>query len=106
MRSLGIGGVLSAIAEWNPAKARLNFQKHAVSFDEAVTVFSDLLSLTIPDPLHSEDETRFVIIGESIRKRLLVVVHTDRGERVRIISARRATPTERRMYEENAENQI
>ena len=96
---------MSAIAEWDPAKARRNFQKHAVSFDEAVTVFSDVLSLTIPDPVHSEDETRFVIIGESIRQRLLVIVHTDRDERVRIISARRATLTERRMYEENAKNQ-
>ena len=92
---------MSAIVEWDPTKARRNLQKHGISFDEAVTIFSDVLSLTIPDPLHSEDETRFIIMGESIRKRLLVVVHTDRGEKIRIISARRATLTERDKYEEN-----
>jgi uncharacterized DUF497 family protein len=96
---------LSVIVEWDPAKARRNINKHGISFNEAVTVFSDTLSLTISDPLHSENEARFIIIGESIRKRILVVVHTDRGEKIRIISARRATMSERRKYEENTETQ-
>jgi len=59
------------------------------------------VSLTIPDPLHSEDEERFVIIGESMQRKPLVVVHTDRGDTIRIISARVATSRERSMYEEN-----
>ena len=88
--------------EWDPVKARRNKEKHDVTFDEASAAFEDPLSLTIPDPLHSEDEARFVLIGVSRRGRLLVVVHTDRGERVRIISARGATAKERRQYEENA----
>jgi hypothetical protein len=89
--------------EWDPEKARLNFKTHGISFDEASTAFRDPLSMTIDDPLHSEDEQRFVLIGQSIRGRLLVVVHTERGDRIRIISARLAKSKERRRYEENEE---
>ena len=86
--------------EWDQTKAESNLEKHDVSFDEAATAFGDPLSLTIPDPDHSEDEERFVLLGESYVTRLLVVVHTERGERIRIISARLATRNERVNYEE------
>jgi len=87
--------------EWDSRKARANRLKHGVSFDEASTAFGDPLSITISDPLHSQDEERFVLIGASIRNRLLVVVHTERGGRIRIISARTAAKRERLGYEEN-----
>lgn len=86
--------------EWDPDKAASNEAKHEVPFDEAATVFGDPMSLTIPDPGHSEDEDRFIVLGQSFRGRLLVVVHADREDRTRIISARLVTPTERRSYEE------
>ncbi|MDI6739767.1 MAG: BrnT family toxin [Candidatus Edwardsbacteria bacterium] len=89
--------------EWDPKKARRNLKKHGVSFDEASPAFQDTRSTTIPDPLHSEDEERFVLLGRSHLDRLLVVVHTERGDRIRIISARRADRKERLRYEENAE---
>ncbi len=85
--------------EWDEGKARLNLQKHGVSFDEATTVFRDTFSLTIDDPLHSDEEDRLIIIGTSNRARLLVVVHVDRETTIRSISARRATRREREMYE-------
>jgi len=84
--------------EWDEKKAKQNIKKHKVSFEEAATVLADPLSLTIPDPLHSEEEDRFVTMGTSIRGRLLVVVHTERGDAIRIISARLATRRERRAY--------
>jgi uncharacterized protein len=86
--------------EWNPQKARTNLHKHGVSFDEATTAFLDIFSLTGDDPDHSGDEERFVTFGISNTGRLLVVAHTDRDERIRIISARPATPSERKLYEE------
>jgi hypothetical protein len=86
--------------EWDPQKAEANVKKHGVTFEEAVTVFGDPVSVTIGDPLHSAGEHRFVIIGRSQQGRILVVVHTERGERIRLISARRATKHERRQYEE------
>ncbi|ASC72596.1 hypothetical protein XM38_035540 [Halomicronema hongdechloris C2206] len=86
--------------EWNPDKAGLNIEKHGVSFREAATVFNDPLSVTFPDPDHSIGENRYVIIGVSRVGQLLVVAHTDRGEKVPIISARKATRQERRFYEE------
>ena len=86
--------------EWNSNKAESNYEKHNVSFEEAATVFNDLLSVTFPDPDHSIGESRYVIIGVSRFGQLLVVSHTDRGEKVRIISARKATRQERRFYEE------
>lgn len=91
---------MSLTFEWDDAKAQQNERKHLVSFEEAATVFADPLALTIDDPMHSQQEDRFVTIGESARSRLLVVVHTDRDERVRIISARAATSRERRDYEQ------
>ena len=90
---------MRATVEWDNTKARRNFKKHGVSFEEAATLFTDPLSSTIEDPLHSEDEDRFVIIGQSIQGRILVVVHTDRGDKIRIISARVATASERKQYE-------
>jgi uncharacterized DUF497 family protein len=87
--------------EWDDQKARTNLAKHGVSFEEATTVFGDPLSLTIPDPAHSETEDRFIILGHSHRQRLLVVVHTERGDNLRIISARPASRRERKDYEES-----
>jgi uncharacterized protein len=86
--------------EWDPKKEAKNIGKHKVAFSEAATVFADTLSTTVPDPDHSEDEDRYIIIGLSQRHRLLMVAHTERGERIRIISARPLTPTEREAYEE------
>jgi uncharacterized DUF497 family protein len=77
--------------EWNSDKAKLNLEKHGVFFQEAATVFNDPLSVTFPDPDHSIGENRYVIIGISRFGQLLVVAHTDQGEKVRIISARKAT---------------
>jgi uncharacterized DUF497 family protein len=85
--------------EWDPAKAEANLRKHGVSFEEAVTAFSDALSSTIPDPLHSVGESRCVLIGLSSAGRLVVVVHVDRGAKIRLISARPATRKERNQYE-------
>ena len=92
---------MALLFEWDREKARSNLAKHGVSFDEASTVFESLLSVTIPDPLHSEGERRFVLIGYSHQGRLLVVVHTDRGDRIRIVSARPATRQERLHYEKD-----
>jgi uncharacterized protein len=94
---------MSLSFEWDGQKAKKNLKKHGVSFDEASTVFADPLTRTIPDPLHSEDEDRFVALGESEKRRLLVVVFTDRGENIRIISARPASRRERKDYEEGDE---
>lgn len=89
--------------EWDPEKAESNLQKHGVSFAEAASVFFDVLSITVPDPLHSDAEDRFVITGLSYQQRHLVVVHLDRGDRIRIIMARLATPAERKKYESGVE---
>ena len=89
--------------EWNPEKAAINLRKHNISFQEAATVFDDSLSVTFPDPDHSIGENRYVIIGMSRSGQLLVVSHTDRENRTRIISARRATRQERRFYEEGSQ---
>lgn len=97
---------MSIIVEWDPTKARQNLKKHKVSFEEAATVFHDTLSSTIDDPLHSEDEERFVTIGESIQRRVLVVVHTDRDDRIRIISARPVIAHERKIYEQGNKNSV
>lgn len=88
--------------EWDPRKEQSNQRKHRVGFREASTVFGDPLSITVPDPDHSIGEERFVILGVSRERRLLVVVHTMRGERVRLISARAATKHEREQYQEIA----
>ena len=86
--------------EWDPEKARANLAKHGISFEEAMQAFLDPLSVTILDPNHSEGEDRFVLLGQSAGGRLLVVVHTDRGDAIRLISARRATRREHRAYEQ------
>lgn len=87
--------------EWDESKALLNERKHGVSFDEAVTVFADPLSLTVVDGAHSDEEDRFVDIGESSDGRLLVVVYSEHNETIRIISCRSATRAERRTYEQS-----
>ena len=86
---------------WDPPKAKSNLEKHGVSFEEASTAFQDTLSLTIDDPLHSINEERLILIGISQENRVLVVVHTERGDNIRIISARKATNKERKSYESN-----
>jgi uncharacterized protein len=85
--------------EWDPTKARSNLQKHGVSFYEAATVLRDRFGITTYDPDHSEVEDRFITIGISGSRRLLMVSHTDRGNRIRIISARELTRAEREAYE-------
>jgi len=85
--------------EWNPEKAKRNYTKHKVTFEEAVTVFYDPLSATFDDPHHSIDEMRLITIGLSSTGRLLVVSHTEKGKVLRIISARSATAQERKRHE-------
>jgi uncharacterized DUF497 family protein len=86
--------------EWDDEKADANLTKHGVSFDEAKTIFDDLLYVDFYDPDHSYDEHRYIIIGESQQKRLLIVSYTERDEIVRLISAREVTRSERETYEE------
>ena len=86
--------------EWDERKAASNLRKHGVSFEEAASAFGDPLSLTIPDPDHSEDEQRWVLLGMTERHRLVVVAHIEQADTVRLIGARLATPAERRNYEE------
>lgn len=85
---------------WHPAKARANFIKHGVSFQEAETAFADPLAWIYPDPLHSEEELREILIGQSAAGRVLLVCFTERENSVRIYSAREPTQNERRKYEE------
>jgi uncharacterized protein len=94
---------MGLLFEWDHKKARLNIKRHGVSLDEASTAFRDSFSRTIGDPLHSATEERLVLVGRSIRGRLLVVVHVERGDRIRIISARLATRKERLKHEEDEE---
>lgn len=86
--------------EWNNDKAASNLSKHEVSFEEAKTVFDDPLYVDFYDPDHSEDEERYLIVGQSSRGRLLIVSYTERGDSIRLISAREVTRTEREVYEE------
>jgi hypothetical protein len=87
--------------EWDAEKARENATKHGVTFDEGLTVFGDPLANIFDDPDHSGVERRELIIGHSVKHRLLVVAYAGRSRRIRFISARRATPQERRDYEQN-----
>ena len=87
--------------EWDEQKAAANLAKHGVSFEEAKTVFDDQLYIDLYDPEHSEDEHRYIIIGESRSGRLLIVSYTERDEVTRLISAREVTSTERETYEES-----
>ncbi len=91
---------MSLSFEWDEGKAKENLKKHRVGFDEATTIFTDPYSITVPDPDHSRDEQRYIDIGSSDKGRALVVVYTERGSIIRIVSCRKATPSERRMYEE------
>ncbi len=91
-----------SIFRWDPQKARSNLRKHGVSFEGAGSVFRDTLSTTIGDPLHSFEEERFVPLGLSDRGRILVVVHSELRNAIRIISARIATRSERKRYDEGA----
>lgn len=86
--------------EWDSRKDAQNRRKHGVSFHEAATVFGDPLALSYPDPDHSVTEKRFLTVGKSTAQHLLIVAHADRGESIRIISARETTPRERIQYEE------
>jgi uncharacterized DUF497 family protein len=86
--------------EWDRNKAASNLKKHGISFPEAATVFGDPLSITFPDPEHSIDESRYITIGLSINRKIIILAHADRENRIRIISARLATRKERRFYEE------
>ena len=91
---------MGLIFEWDKRKATGNVRKHGVSFEEAATVFGDDLSITIPDPGHSVGEQRYLTVGFSEDGRLVVVAHADRGDTIRIISARKATRREKKQYEE------
>ena len=86
--------------DWDPQKDKNNVKKHALSFEEAATVFYDPLSASFHDPDHSKEDSRFITIGYSSRNRLCVVVHTERENTLRIISARQATVRERKRHEE------
>ena len=86
--------------EWSASKARLNAEKHGVTFDEAATAFRDPLARIFDDPVHSSGEHRELLVGHSRRARLIVVSFAERGDRIRIISARNATKRERRDYEQ------
>ncbi|MGV2832042.1 BrnT family toxin [Myxosarcina sp. GI1(2024)] len=86
--------------EWSENKAASNLSKHGVSFEEAKTVFDDPFYVDFYDPDHSEDEERYLIIGASNRGRLLIVSYTERGDSIRLISARELTRAERKAYEE------
>jgi hypothetical protein len=92
----------SLIFEWDDSKSDSNVAKHGISFLEAASVFHDDLGLLKHDPVHSDGENRFLLIGISFERRILTVVHVERGERIRIISARAATPRERRDYEQGS----
>ena len=93
------------IFEWNTAKARTNCRKHGVSFEEAATVFLDPLAVTFPDPDHSATEEREITIGYTIKQRVVLVSHCQRGDRTRIISTRKATRKEREHYEEGTDQE-
>jgi uncharacterized DUF497 family protein len=88
--------------EWDRTKATTNLEKHGVSFDEAATVFRNPLAMVLPDPTHAESEERAIMLGHSDRSRLLLVIFTERGDRIRIISARCASRRERSEYEEHS----
>jgi uncharacterized DUF497 family protein len=86
--------------EWDDKKAKSNLIKHNVSFEEASAAFGDDLSITIEDPLHSDNENRLILIGKSSNNKTLIVVHIEQTDSIRIISARKATKKEQKFYEE------
>ena len=87
--------------EWDDKKAQSNLLKHGISFEEATTAFRDTLSITIDDPLHSHNEDRLILIGLSEDLKTLVVVHVEKRDTIRIVSARKASKKEKQFYEEN-----
>jgi uncharacterized DUF497 family protein len=89
----------NAFFQWDDNKARINLRKHGVDFEEGVTIFNDPLVATMPDTAHSENEQRFISIGMSVKGTVLVVVYTERNEKTRLISCRKATKTEIKRYE-------
>jgi len=89
------------IYEWDPKKAKADLRKHRASFEEAATVFLDPLAVTYPDPDHSDEELREISIGHSAKLGVIFLTHTQRGDRIRIIGARKATRWERKQYEES-----
>jgi uncharacterized DUF497 family protein len=89
--------------EWDEEKAKRNFKKHGITLEEARTVFNDPFAITIADPDHSDEEGRYLDIGLSVKEEVLVVWYTEREENIRIIGCRRATPFERKIYEEREE---
>jgi uncharacterized protein len=103
MSLIAVRTLVEIIFEWDEEKARKNKRKHKVTFQEAATIFADPSIATMFDPDHSDAEDRFISIGRSSQGRLLVVVYTERGGVTRLISCRKAEPTERRKYEENDE---
>ena len=98
-RAFQLDEIEMPIFEWDENKEKSNFRKHGISFTEGESVLYDLFSLTIPDPDHSIEEQRFIDIGESNKNRILVVIYTEREDRIRIISVPKATSAERKMYE-------
>jgi len=92
---------MALVFEWDSQKAKQNLWKHGVTFDESITVFDDALASIFPDDDHSNEEKREIVLGYSILNRLLVVCFTERGGRVRIISARKATALERNNHEKH-----
>ena len=94
------------VYEWDAEKAKANLRKHDLSFEDAATVFLDPLALTFPDPDHSGAEKREITIGHTARHRVVFVSHCQRGNRMRIISARKATRGERKQYEEGIDKEI
>ena len=91
---------MGLLFEWDNQKANINQRKHGISFEEATTAFADELSITIDDPHHGQDEDRLILIGQSKNAKTLVVVHVERKEAIRIISARKASKKEQKFYEE------
>ncbi len=92
---------MELLFEWDEGKAKTNLKNHKVGFEEGATIFHDSFIATRLDPDHSEKEQRYISIGLSTKNCLLVVSHTERGDKTRIISCRKATLTERRIYEES-----
>ena len=86
--------------EWDENKAKQNLSKHGVSFEEAKTIFDDPLYVDFYDPDHSDNEERYLMVGQSNRRRILILSYTERGNRIRLISAREVTPNERKTYEQ------
>jgi len=95
-----MGAAMQYNFEWDEFKAQLNIKKHGISFDEAKTVFNDENSITIDDPYHSSEEERYINIGRSENGNILIVIYTERGDNLRIISARKATTAEKKEYEQ------